>query len=97
MRKASLLLSFFLVFSWAVYVKENKARNYIEKTDKYLRGEEGTSKRKGYNATVWDIPRKHPTEDKWAVLICPEHIPPDNGDATVVETLTSDWFPEQGI
>lgn len=45
------------------------------------------SMRPGYHAAQWDIPLKHYTLDKWAVVIPPEDT------ATQGEELTDDWFP----
>jgi len=82
---------------WAVYTKENKANNYSRKSHDTLCGNEGDKKRSGYNAGIWQVPKKHPTQDLWAILIPPEAIIPDNGDATIVINLPSDWWPSQTI
>ena len=47
--------------------------------------------------TNWANPKKHPTEDKWAITSSPRvTILNDQEESTSVE-LTSDWFTDNNI
>lgn len=67
----------------AIFTSLPTAQGYADDVQAYL-----VANRLHYNASLWAVPRKHPTLSKWAAPCPPEPVP---CSGEIVDHLSEDW------